>query len=189
MKSRPSKLDDVAEHLDKWFGEEKASLAIAQQRLVSEYDIQVSLGRLSSWWADRQQRLVQEQLLERVASGARFVRDLEDRFSKDAPPELSTLVNLLKLLVMQLSVHGAADPKTLSIVSGLMKPVMDFAKLQQAQQELELSRARFQRDTCDTFLRWVADERAREISTSNDDHRSKIAQLHELMFNEPLKQE
>jgi len=50
--------------------------------------------------------------------------------------------------------------------------------------ELHLARQRFQRDTCDLFIKWSADQRARDIAASPSTNTEKIEALGKLMFGE-----
>lgn len=50
--------------------------------------------------------------------------------------------------------------------------------------QLKLDTEKFRRDTCELFLKWAADRRANEISSSGATHSDKIAKLGELMFGE-----
>jgi hypothetical protein len=47
---------------------------------------------------------------------------------------------------------------------------------------------KLQRETCELFLKWDADKRAREIASSDVSHAEKIEQLGQLMFPETWKQ-
>lgn len=57
-------------------------------------------------------------------------------------------------------------------------------KLAQGEQALGLARARFQRDTCEMFLRWQADQRAREVAAGSGSNTEKIEALGQLMFGD-----
>lgn len=53
--------------------------------------------------------------------------------------------------------------------------------------ELELARQRFQLETCEAFLKWYEDQKAREIAGSSGTHADKIERLGQLMFGEGWK--
>lgn len=55
------------------------------------------------------------------------------------------------------------------------------------QQQLALERKKFQRDTCELFVKWQADKRAAEIAGSPSSNAEKIEQLGALMFGEDWK--
>lgn len=50
--------------------------------------------------------------------------------------------------------------------------------------ELHLARQKFQRDTCDLFIKWSADQRARDIAAAPTSNTDKIEALGKLMFGE-----
>lgn len=125
MKERPSKLDAHAELLTEWFGVEKVTLAEARERLESQHGCSVSVNRLSLWWAHQQQVRMQDKLLSDIATGARFNRQLERQLDANPPPELQTLMQLVKTLIAQLAVSGQSDPDTLRLVGSLTSLVLD----------------------------------------------------------------
>lgn len=62
-----------------------------------------------------------------------------------------------------------------------------WAKAQKAARDkegLKLERQKFQRETCELFLKWAADSRAKEIAAGTASNADKIAKLGELMFGE-----
>ncbi len=58
------------------------------------------------------------------------------------------------------------------------------ARLAQKDRELALAEARFQRQTAELFLKWYADQQARQIAESRADAGDKAAQLIQLMFGD-----
>ncbi len=65
-----------------------------------------------------------------------------------------------------------------------------FVALQRARKDrdsLELDEAKFQRETCELFIKWAQDQRASEIANSGASHGDKIAALGQLMFGEDWK--
>ncbi len=62
-----------------------------------------------------------------------------------------------------------------------------FVSLQRSKKDLEalkLDQARFRRETCELFLQWAADQRARDIAAGPASNADKIEQLGALMFGE-----
>jgi hypothetical protein len=51
-------------------------------------------------------------------------------------------------------------------------------------QKLDLDKKRFQRQTCELFLKWAADDRAKKVIDSRDSNSDKIEQLGQVMFGE-----
>lgn len=72
-------------------------------------------------------------------------------------------------------------------ISNLRSGDQDKLKLEQKREELALAREKFQRDTCELFIRWATDQRATELATSNTSHADKIAALGQLMFGDDWK--
>jgi hypothetical protein len=55
-------------------------------------------------------------------------------------------------------------------------------KIKQSQAQLDLARSKFERETCDLFLKWYNDRRAAEIAASEVNHDIKMAELSKLIF-------
>jgi len=68
--------------------------------------------------------------------------------------------------------------------SGETKAKQKDRQLAQKDQDLKLAREKFQRDTCELFLKWQNDERAKAIAGSNATNAEKIEQLGLAMFGE-----
>lgn len=183
MKVRQSKLDAYADQLTEWFVAEKVTLQAAQERL-SGLGCAVSVSRLGAWWESQQQQRMQDQLLERIASGAQACQQIEKQFSKDAPPELETLLKLLRVQIMTLSVQGQADPELLQLAGNLLKPIMEHLKIEQKREELGLAKDKYRRETCELFLKWRSDQRASEIADSGASNSEKIDRLMQTMFSD-----
>jgi len=146
MKRKASKLDSYAEQLRAWFtpadqGGEGLTLSDVRARLADS-GFAVSLSRLSTWWSAEQDRQMRDQILGRITSGARLSADLEKRFAKDPPPEIETLLKIFRVLIMQMSLQGQANPDILKLVGPLMTHVMGKLKLDDhaADRDLELRR-------------------------------------------------
>ena len=124
-KAKKSKLDPFIERLDVWFGIENKSLAEVQAQLKLDGCV-VSVQRLSEWWERRQSELAESKLLAQITSGAALHSKVKTQFAKDAPPELQTLIDLHRVLIMQLSTHAASNPKMLELADRSMRTVMDY---------------------------------------------------------------
>ena len=183
MKKKKSKLDPHTEELERWFDEGK-TLDQAREELQGRYSLSVSPGLLSQWWEKRQQARMQDRILERIATGAQAVKRVEKQFAKDPPPELETLIKLHRVLIMQLTLQANADPELLKVATGAMRPVLDFVKEQGKTEDRTLARDKFQRETAELFLKWHADQRAREVADSGQSNSQKIEKLGELMFGQ-----
>lgn len=132
MKARESKLDPHAEKLIAWFtakkeGGEGLTYMQARNRL-SELGVAVSVNALFRWWSRYSQAQLQERLLTDIASGAQFNRQLEKSLGANPPPELQTLITLIRTLVAQLAVNSAMNPDTLKLVGHLTALVLEYEK-------------------------------------------------------------
>lgn len=92
---------------------------------------------------ERQAKRLQERLLRQIALGARQCKELERRFGKNPPPELETLIKLHRVLILKFSQEAQAAPRLFSLVKDLMKPVMDWARLQEQRQQRELAEKKY----------------------------------------------
>lgn len=144
MKERKSKLDEQAESLRQWFGIDHLSLQDAQARL-KERGVQVSLGRLSTWWTNEQQKAMQAQVLAGIASGSQFCTEIDRQLGKSEEPELAAIAKLLKILILKLAAQGEINPEYLKLAQGLLKPVLEITEgqrrnvtLEQAERKLKL---------------------------------------------------
>jgi len=148
MKQQASKLDRHADALRQWFtpadqGGDGITLAEARARLL-KLECSVSASRLSLWWQHQQQRSMQEQILGRITSGAQLNREVEKRFDKDPAPATETLIKVFKVLIMELSLHGQAQPQILKLIGPLMAQVLVDAKLQSQAEDRKLEERRVQ---------------------------------------------
>lgn len=186
MKAKSSKLDPHADRLTEWLtpisqGGQGLTLAQAIEQLAQD-GCKVSAGRLSEWWSEQCSQRLQERLLGQIASGARAVKEVESAFGNNPAPEMETLMRLHRVLILKLSTAGNADPELLELVNRMMKPVVQFERLKQLQAQLSLDRDKFAQETCELFLKWSKDARAREIAESNASNAEKIAQLRQTYF-------
>ncbi len=57
-------------------------------------------------------------------------------------------------------------------------------EVERANESLALDKERFKRETCELFLRWAEDQRARDIAAAPITNAAKIEQLGQLMFGD-----
>lgn len=185
MKARPNKLDAHAAFLDE-LDAGHATLA-AMQAQLKERGCAASLPALSRFLSSRREAAMRERILSQITSGRQHCDAVEQQLDRNPAPELKTLMELHRVLILQLSTQAGTDPELLEMVTSAMKPVMEFAKLGIKQQELALDQKRFQRECGELFLKWAEDQRAREIAASPATNAAKIEQLGALMFGEDWK--
>jgi len=88
-------------------------------------------------------RALQERLLDQIAEGAKSCQEIESRLRLHKAPELETIIQLHRVLVLRLSAEAQADPELFKLISTLMKPVMDWARLQETRKDRELAEQRY----------------------------------------------
>jgi hypothetical protein len=144
MKQKQSgKLAPHVKRLEEWFGAEQLPLAAAQKRLRA-LGCKVSLRDLAEWRRAREQADLQRRLLEMIAEAGQQCRAIETEFGRQAPPELETLIKVHRALVLKLSTQANLAPETLKLVTALMKPVMEWARLQEKRREREFAERKYQ---------------------------------------------
>ena len=81
----------------------------------------------------------QEKLLAQISYGAELCAQAERRLAAHPAPELETLIKVYRVLILKLSLEANVAPKMLKLVSTLMKPVMDWAQLEEKRKEREFA--------------------------------------------------
>jgi hypothetical protein len=84
-----------------------------------------------------------EWLLAQIGEGARHCKAIEAEFGKNAAPELETLIQLHRVMVLQLIGKGKTARETIGLVTALMRPVMEWARLQEKRKTRELAEERY----------------------------------------------
>ncbi len=82
---------------------------------------------------------IQEQILSQITHGARICAEVERQLGQHPAPELETIIKLHRVLILKFSLEAQGAPELLELVSGLMKPVMDWARLQEQRRRRELA--------------------------------------------------
>ncbi len=148
MKGYKSKLDDFADQLEAWFGEDGKGMTLdAAVAELAKRGCKVSTGRLSKWWSDRQtKRSIKEQedlVIAKLVEGASLNQRLDDQFKTMPAPTLITLVALLKNLTMQAAANASINPDLLKMVPLLIGPVIEVAKLEESRRSREFSEQKY----------------------------------------------
>lgn len=76
-------------------------------------------------------------LLERLDRCAAECEQVERVLGGRGVPELETIIKLHRLLILRLSLEAEAAPELFKLIEALMKPVMDWARLEEKRQERE----------------------------------------------------
>ena len=144
-----SKLDAHAKVLDQWLskpeeGGENMALIPACARLKAEHGCSVSAGTLSVWWSKRQRNKSVANLRESIVTGRKAIDDVENDFATNPPPTLDLLIRWLRVTIFNLATSGNVSAEELKLICETIKPVMEFAKLEQKQNEFGLDREKFE---------------------------------------------
>ena len=191
MSNRPkpqasSKLDKLPQHqldaLERWLFEEKISYDQARSRLFNDFGVRVgSNSTLSSFY----QRCADRRMLDRIAERAAKTNAVVKRFEENPADTYNALIGLVGQIAFDKATQDQLDPETIYNFTKLM---LANRKEDVREQALSLEKQKFQRDTCGLFLKWAADQRAKEIAGSNESNAAKIERLGQLMFGEDWKQ-
>jgi hypothetical protein len=83
------------------------------------------------------------EILDLIAEAARHCQEVEQQFSAHPPPELETVIKLHRVLLMRYSLEAEKKPEVLKELREVMKPVMDWAALQERRKQRELAEQKY----------------------------------------------
>lgn len=202
MKTRPSKLDAHADRLREW---DALALPILSEgdcmlKRLAALGCSVSASRVSCFLEAQRSQAMQSRLLAQITTGARACKEVEAQFAKTEAPALDTLIQLHRVVIMQLATRAGTDPELIEVMTGAMKPVLEFAKLElkgreftqsgahfkqtlaQKEKELALAEEKFRREMCERLLDEANAAAATAIAASSASHAEKLDQLYLTMF-------
>lgn len=102
---------------------------------------------------------VQESFLAGIAEAASLCREMEAHLRQHSAPELETIIKVYRVLVLKLSAELRAVPELRHLVTTLMKPVMDWARLEEKRKQRELAEQKLREEAA---ARQAAKENGRE---------------------------
>ncbi len=85
----------------------------------------------------------QQELLERIAAGAQECQELERLFGQHPPPELELLLKLHRVLILKFTLEAEGAPEMIKLVKDLMRPVVDWAQVQEQRRRRELAEQKY----------------------------------------------
>ena len=88
-------------------------------------------------------RELQERVLEQIAESGELCRELERQLRQHPCPELETIIKLYRVLALKLSAEAKTKPDRLQMVSALMRPVMEWARLEEKRKLRELAEQKY----------------------------------------------
>jgi DNA-binding Xre family transcriptional regulator len=92
---------------------------------------------------EEQPRATPEEMLERLAQAAKLCREIQAMLRKEPGPELETIIQLHRLLVLKISTEAQGSPELLRVANLLMKPLMDWARLEETRKVRELAEQKY----------------------------------------------
>jgi hypothetical protein len=127
---RESKLDKFAKELDQWLtpkklGGDGIKFAQAASRL-SEHGCSVAASTIYEWWIKRQDAKEAREMLMLIATGGKQLQQVEDALKRSPVPEMDALLKLFRVLILQLSTQGKANPQLLVLADRMTNTVMEF---------------------------------------------------------------
>lgn len=108
----------------------------------------------------RGHQALQTKLLDQISRGAAQCREIERNLAGNPAPELETLIKLFRVIILKLSVEANVAPDLLKLVNALMKPVLDWARLEEKRKEREFAEHKHHEQT-------AAERAAREKAGSD----------------------
>ena len=152
---------------------------VIKTRLAEKFNVVVkSDATLSDFWAD----CCSDVLLKRRLGAVSVAEDLASEAAKNPGRFDQATIQLLQQKAFELAANPLADPKD---VKSLYMLVLKSRDQDIDQATLTLQQKRFQRESCELFLTWFEDQRAKDIAGAKDlGTEQKVGQLGKLIFGE-----
>jgi hypothetical protein len=84
-----------------------------------------------------------ERLLEQLSQDSGLCQEIQSLLQKHPGPELEAIMQLHRVLVLKLSAEAQAAPELLGLVNTLMKPLIDWARLEETRKQRELAEKKY----------------------------------------------
>lgn len=146
-KPRENKFTPHAEAILGWFATEPELRLVDAVTRLADLGVKATPGELSIFLRRHRDEDEREKMLYGVATGAEKCRELDEAFAKNPAPELSLLIKLLKNLILNLNLNPDTAPEHLELATNLMRPVIEFARIEQKQRDAELNLEKFRDST------------------------------------------
>ena len=164
------------------FGESH-TLEVACKHLADEYDIEISKDGLSKWLNRERAEREFEQHLQRLTIADKRADSIAKSVGvsqKLTGANIALLSTALQTALLAEDKDGIeAASKALSLVVGASTSQQ---KVTIAADVAALNRDKFEVETCELFLRWSTDQKARDIVESSVPNAEKIAALRKTFF-------
>lgn len=178
-KQRENKFTPHHADLIAWFEAEPTLRLIDACNRLAERGVKATPGELSIYLRRHREKEDRDRMLYGIATGAEKCRELDEAFAKNPAPELSLLIKLLKNLILNLNLNPDTAPEHLELATNLMRPVIEFARIEQKQRDAELNLEKFRdatRSKVDAGLDEIAAlfQQAPELKTEFEALRAKL---------------
>ena len=180
------------DQLAAWLLDENISYKKAVERVFKDFGVKCSTDGMSVFWRE----VCAPRKLRRSSSAASAVAEIAQSLDTDWD---TANAQLLGQKVFDMMSDPGTDPEAVSFLAGTLekyksrllkekelnaKIAGSQVKFEQKEREIALAISRFKRDTCELFLKWQNDERAKAITSSGASNAEKIEQLGQAMFGE-----
>ena len=132
---------------------------------------------LSRFWS----RFARWYLIARRRAASELASDVAAEAEREPGKFDAAMIDAIKQKAFELAISPTADPRD---VKNVLMLVLKAGDQDIKKSELSLSERKFQRETCDLFLKWQEDQRAREIAAGGGTHSEKIEALGRAMFGD-----
>jgi hypothetical protein len=162
------------------------TLPLDRQQDIADYARDHSLQEIKAW-------LSEDGVITSVGALSQFLswHSLKSQLAQNESTVESVLAQLKEtrpeLTEEELFAAGQAFFSAMAIETRDAKTWKRTQDLKFKRELMALEREKFQRDTCDLFLKWYSDEQARTIAGSTQTNSEKIERLGKLMFGEEWK--
>lgn len=127
--------------LEQWLILEGVTYANAVRRISDKYGDAVSIKQLHTWLRRYNERQLREKILRNVTAGAEATRQIKAQAERHGVPDLDSLISWVRVLIANLATRPDSDVDVEELTS-LIKPALEWAKLQHKESELALDRER-----------------------------------------------
>jgi hypothetical protein len=115
-----------------------------------------------------------EVVLAQLERSAGFCRKVQDQLAGFATPELEIILKLYRILILKLGTTAEAKPEHWEILKDLMRPVMDWARLEEQQKEREFTEQKYQDEKAAEEAEKAAEAKPERDRSLKDGTREKI---------------
>jgi hypothetical protein len=146
-------------------------------RLKKDYGVVIQPSSLGSFYREVSPFILTARRRAAVATG--------DSLGEEMRAQPRNLKPQIIDLIQQCAVEVLADPvaaSTSGSVKTIVRAVLKLYDLEAKEQQFKFDREKFAVGTCELFLKWFKDEKAKAIASSNVSNAEKISQLRQTYF-------